>query len=63
VPGLVQTVPVTALGFTALFPRLRMSDSSAGMASPKAAVAERRTAKRVEVYIFAIAEIREYIIC
>jgi hypothetical protein len=51
VPFAVQTVPVTAAGFTTRLPRTMMLVSWLGIATPNATPAERRIAKSAEVYM------------
>jgi hypothetical protein len=49
IPLAVQTVPVTAAGFTTRLPRAMMLISSLGMATPNATLAERRIVMSAEV--------------
>jgi len=51
VPFAVQTVPVTAAGFTTRLPLVMMLVSSLGIATPNATPAERRIVTSTEVYV------------
>lgn len=51
VPLAVQTVSVTAAGFTTRLPRAIMPISSLGMAMPNATLAERKIVTNAEVYM------------